>query len=185
MKRFMVKSFLTLVVLSMATSFSSVFAAEKSGHDLKVGIVDVQSAILQTNDGKLARQKIEKEVTSKKQELMNQQNQLKKLQEDFQAQQSVLSDADKITKQKEFQTKLQAFQQAQISFEQEARQREATALQKIFQNIQSVVQKISKQKNFDLVFDKSAAVLLYAANGTDITNDVVTQYNSEFKKDKK
>ncbi len=95
-----------------------------------------------------------------------------------------MSDADKQTKQKEFQTKLQAFQQAQMSFEQESRQKEAGALQKIFQNIQAEVQKIAKQKNYDMVFDKSAAVLLYANNTTDITTEVVNMYNADFKKGK-
>ena len=163
------------------TSVNATFATEKSLDHLKVAIVDVQSAILQTNEGKAAREKIEKEVTQKRQDLLNQQNNLKKLQEEFQAQQSVLSDADKQSKQKEFQTKLQAFQQAQMNFEQESRQKEAAALQKIFQNIQTEVQKIAKQKSYDMVFDKSAAVLLYANNTTDITPEVVSLYNADYK----
>lgn len=166
----------------MSFSASTVFALDnKSMEELKVAIVDVQSAILQTNEGKAAREKIEKEVAQKRQDLLNQQNSLKKLQEEFQAQQSVLSDGDKQTKQKEFQTKLQAFQQAQMNFEQESRQKEAAALQKIFQNIQTEVQKIAKQKSYDMVFDKSAAVLLYANNTTDITPEVVSMYNSDYK----
>ena len=174
---------LALITAITATSLysHSAFASEKSLNDVKVAIVDVQSAILQTNEGKASRQKIESEMAPKRKDLLNQQGELKKLQEDFNAQQSVLSDADKQTKQKEFQTKFQAFHQAELNFEQESRQKEAEALQKILKNIQSEVQKIAKEKKFDMVFDKSAAVLLYSNNTTDITTQVVSLYNNEFK----
>jgi outer membrane protein len=77
--------------------------------NMRIGVVDVQAAILQTNEGKAAREKIEKEVSQKRQELLNQQNALKKMQEEFQSQQAVLSEADKQAKQKDFQAKVQAF----------------------------------------------------------------------------
>ena len=179
LKRF---SFLLLAGLPFSfLSSGTAFAADKAAAQLKIAIVDVQAAILQTNEGKAARQKIEKDVAQKRQELVDQQKNLKKLQDEFQAQQSVLSDAEKQAKQKEFQTKLQAFQQAQMNFEQESRQKEAGALQKIFVNIQTEVKKIAKQKTFDMVFDKSAAVLLFANNTTDITSEVVTLYNNDYK----
>jgi outer membrane protein len=184
MLKFLRSSAASVAAITLAvSSVGSAFAVNNKPLDqIKVAIVDVQSAILQTNEGKAAREKIEKEVSQKRQDLLNQQNNLKKLQEEFQAQQAVLSDADKQVKQKEFQAKLQTFQQAQMNFEQEAKQKEMAALQKIFQNIQNEVQKIAKEKSFDMVFDKSAAVLLYANNTTDITSDVVTKYNSDFKK---
>lgn len=148
---------------------------------LRVAVVDVQLAILQTDEGKAAKTKLEKDVVQKRQDLVNQQNQLKKMQEEFQAQQAVLSDADKQAKEKDFQTKVQAFQQSQMKFEQEARQKEASELQKIFQNIQTEIQKISKERGYDMVFDKSASVLLFAKNASDITADVVKMYNTDYK----
>lgn len=185
-------AFLGLIFLS-AVPFLSAHADTKGTASavpatagLQVAVIDVQSAILQTEEGKSAKSKLEKEVTQKRHELTKQEAQLKKMQEDFQAQQAVLSEADKQARSKEFQTKLQAFQQSQMTFEQEARQKEAAALQKIFLNIQAEISKLAKQKNYDMVFDKSAAVLLYAKNTTDVTAEVVGMYNKDYKvKDKK
>lgn len=174
-------SFISLSTLLVSFAFVGSVHAQSKMSDLKVAIVDVQAAILKTNEGKAAREKLEKDAASKRQDLLNQQNALKKMQDEFQAQQAVLSEADKLSKQKEFQTKLQAFQQAQMNFEQEGKQKEFSALQKIFQNIQTEVQKIAKQKGYDMVFDKSAAVLLYANNTTDITTEVVSLYNVDYK----
>src|SRR4051812_9667460 len=107
MLKFIRHSLFSLAILSIfAASMNSAFADNKPMDQLRVAIVDVQAAILQTNEGKAAREKLEKEVAQKRQDLLNQQNNLKKLQEEFQAQQSILSEGDKQSKQKEFQTKL-------------------------------------------------------------------------------
>lgn len=162
-------------------ALSSLSISAYAETSLRVALVDVQNAILQTNEGKAQREKIEKEFNEKRQNLANQEKQLKKMNDDFLVQQSILSEADKQNKQKEFQMKLQQYQQDQMAFEQDARQKESAALQSIFANMQKEIQKIAKQKSYDMVFDKSAGVLLYTVNPIDITDDVVKQYNTDFK----
>ncbi len=162
--------------LSLATP--SVFAAATGP---AIGVVDVQNAILKTDEGQAQRAKIEKEFNLKRDDLMKQEQQLKKMNDDFSMQQSILSEADKQNKQKEFQAKLQKFQKDQSEFEQGARQKETEALQSIFQNMQKEVQVIAQKKNLDMVVDRSAGVLLYAANPVDITDEVVKSYNTNHK----
>lgn len=183
MKKSIACSFLSLFSLLSLPALAEATAVNASQ---QVAVIDMQGAILQTDEGKVAKAKLEKEVTQKRQDLSKQEAQLKKMQNDFQAQQAVLSEADKQARSKEFQTKLQAFQQSQLNFEQEARQKEATELQKIFVNLQTEINKLAKQKGYEMVFDKSAGVLLYAKNVVDVTTDVVTMYNKDYKaKDKK
>jgi outer membrane protein len=171
----------TISLYAAAFAFSTFSISAFAETTLRVALVDVQNAILQTNEGKAQREKIEKEFNEKRQNLANQEKQLKKMNDDFLVQQSILSEADKQNKQKEFQMKLQQYQQDQMAFEQEARQKESTALQSIFSNLQKEIQKIAKQKNYDMVFDKSAGVLLYTVNPNDITEEVVKQYNNDYK----
>lgn len=175
MKSLMLRS---AVISALGLSFASTnaFAAAPA-----VGVVDVQGAILKTDEGKAQREKIEKEFNLKREDLAKQEEQLRKMSDDFSVQQSILSEADKVNKQKEFQAKLQKFQKDQMEFEQDARQKESTALQSIFQNMQKEVQSIAQKKNLDMVVDKSAGVLLYAANPVDITEEVIKVYNQNHK----
>jgi len=179
MKSILLRSVVALSLLS--GSFVAHAAAAPAAKVLAVGVVDVQNAILLTDEGKSQREKIEKEFTEKREVLAKQEQQLKKMSDDFSVQQSILSEADKQTKQKDFQAKVQQFQKDQMNFEQEARQKESAALQGIFQNMQKEVQTIAKKKSLDMVVDKSAGVLLYAANPVDITDEVVKSYNEHFK----
>ena len=66
---------------------------------MRFAFVDMQAAILQTEEGKNAKAKIEKEAESKRQDILNQEKDLKKLDDEFQAQQAVLSDDAKKSKQ--------------------------------------------------------------------------------------
>lgn len=151
----------------------------------KLAFVDMQAAILQTEEGKNAKAKIEKEAEAKRADILNQEKELKKLDDEFQAQQAVLSDDAKRTKQGEFQQKFQKLQGARMQFEQEVRQKEMQETQKIFQNLTGVIDEVAKRKGYDMVFERGAGALLYAAKIDDITAEVVAQYNNKHKASKK
>jgi outer membrane protein len=173
----------TLLFAALVTqnSYAQSKTSTLNSSQLKICVVNVQTAILQTNEGKAAKSKIEKEAEKDRQDLLSKQNQLKKMEEEFQAQQSILSDSDKLAKQKEFQLKLQDYQKSQMSFEQKTRSKEFTATQEIYQKITSLVKKTRKLEKCSLAFDSGAGVLLDADDVTDITNKIVEKYNTEFK----
>ena len=72
-----------------------------------------------------------------------------------------------------------------MQFEQDVRQKEMQETQKIFQNLTSVIDDVAKRKGYDMVFERGAGAVLYAAKIDDITSDVVTSYNSKHKAAKK
>ena len=164
---------------------SSAFAQTKSGALLRFAFVDMQAAILQTEEGKLAKAKIEKDAEAKRTDILNQEKDLKKIDDEFQAQQAVLSDEAKKAKQGEFQGKFQKLQAARMQFEQEVRQKEMQETQKIFQNLTAVIDDVAKRKGYDMVFERGAGAVLYAAKIDDITTDIVSSYNAKFKAVKK
>lgn len=180
MKKFLFFSIICLSLVGSLNCFADQSILSAQTPNIHVAIVDLQSAILQTSEGIAARKKIEKEITEKRQELTNKQNQIKKMQEDFQSQQAILSELDKKNKQTEIINKIQEFQKYKIDIDNETSQKENQALQVILQNMQKIVQQIAKQKSFDMVFDKAAG-LLYVNQPVDITADVVLFYNKEYK----
>lgn len=148
---------------------------------LRICVVNVQTAILQTNEGKSAKSKIEKEAEKDRQDILSKQTQLKKLEETFQEQQAILSDSDKLIKQKEFQAKLQDFQKSQMSFEQKIRSKELAATQEIYQKLTTIVKETRKNENCSLTFDSGTGVLLDADDIKDITSKIVEKYNTVYK----
>jgi outer membrane protein len=154
-------------------------AAEKT--KVSVAMVDMQAAILQTEEGKAAKVKIEKDAQSKRDALIKQQEDLNALGQEFQAQQAVLSEESKLEKQKEIQGKMQALRNSQMTFEQDVRRKEMEETQKIIEVLQKIIDEVSRQKGFEFVFERGSGALLYAASVTDITGDVVKLYNDRSK----
>lgn len=163
-------------ILMMASS--AAYAQKKMP---SIAYLDMQSAILQTEEGKAAKGKIEKEAEEKRNSLVSQQNELKKLDEELQAQSGILSEDAKATKQRDFQSKVQNFRTAQMSFEQEVRGKEMQETQKIYQKLIQVVNEVAKKRNVDLVFERGAGALLYASSAEDITKEVTEAYNKKYK----
>lgn len=165
------------------------FASSETGAQTKVkdmaapklAFVDMQAAILKTEEGRQAKIRIEKEAQSKREELVAQQEELNKMGQEFQAQQSVLSSASQLEKQREIQMKIQNLRNSQLMFEQEVRRKEMEETQKIIENLQKIIDAVAKKKGYDLVFERGSGALLYASSIDDITADVVQMYNSRHK----
>jgi outer membrane protein len=163
------------------SAFAAPAGAKPGVNATRVALIDFQVAILQTEEGKSAKAKIEKELDSRKKELLSQQAELKKMEDDFEAKRSVLTEEDKASRTRELQGKLMAFQRSQMALEQEVRQKEMQETQKIFQNLSVLVEEYAKKNSFDLVFEKGAGAVLYVARGSDITADIVNLYNQRHK----
>lgn len=155
--------------------------ANNAAFNGKLGFVDMQSAILQTDQGKSAKSNIEKQAESKRKDLQKQQDELKKMEEALHAESGVQSEEVKMQKQRDFGTKLQNFKMSQINFEQEIRNKEMQETQKIYKNLSEVIEEIAKKKSFDMVFEKGAGALLYASKIDDLTSEVVKRYNEKYK----
>ncbi len=155
--------------------------ARKTVADLTLAFVDMQAAILKTDEGAKAKERIEKEAQTKRDELISQQEELNKMGQEFQAQQSVLSEATRLDKQREIQMKLQNLRNSQMTFEQDVRRKEMQETQKIIENLQRIIDEVAKKKGYDLVFERGAGALLYASAIEDITADVVKEYNKRHK----
>jgi len=168
-------------IASQRSASAAPLVAKPGVNATRVALIDFQVAILQTEEGKSAKAKIERELDSRKKELLSQQSELKKIEDDFDAKRSVLSEDEKASKTRDLQTKLVAFQRSQMALEQEVRQKEMQETQKIFQNLSALVEEYAKKNNFDLVFEKGAGAVLYVARGSDITADIVGLYNQRHK----
>jgi outer membrane protein len=172
---------LGFVMCGLGLALGSGSALAQKEKSLKIAFVDMQMAILKTEEGIQAKANIEKAAEAKKKELMNQQDDIKKLEEEFQKQMAILTDDVKMQKQKELQTKFMNWNNARQSFESEMRQKELEETKKILDNLSGILDGMAKKKGYDLVFEKGAGAVIYSSKTDDLTDDLVKEYNSKHK----
>jgi outer membrane protein len=159
-----------LVAAVFLLSTSAAFA-----EDIKVGFVDMQRALNETEDGRKAKEKLKKDFDQKQKELDEQQAGLKKEIEDLDKKRTLLP-ADKVReKEAELRVKLEKVQQTYMRHQQDLSGKEQKETQKIFERMTKIIGEIAAAENFSMIVDRSA--LVFAKPHLDLTNELIRRYN--------
>ncbi len=167
---------LRLVMLGVFLVASSPVAS--FAEEVKLGYVDLQRALNETEDGRKAKANLKKEFDQKQKELDEQQEALKKDIEDLDKKR-MLMPADKVReKEAELQGRMQKVQQTYLRHQQDLSAKEQAATGKIFERMNKIIFKIAQAENFTMILDKQQSAVLYAKPHLDLTNDLIRRYNS-------
>jgi outer membrane protein len=164
----------TLFAASLLAVSASAFAAPAQ----KIGYVDVQRAIQETEEGKAARTRLKGEFETRRAQIDKKSQDLEKMQQEYDKQQAVLSDDAKKKKQEEFQKLLLETRKGASELQEDLAGKEQQAMASILQKLNNVVAEIAERESLAFVMDKAS--LLYGPQAADITNEVVRRYNDRF-----
>jgi outer membrane protein len=149
--------------------------------ELKIGYVDLQRALLEVEEGRTAKAKLQGILDAKQKEIDKEQEDLRKEKEVLDKQASAMSEETRVSKQTELQKKLFDLAQRWEKGKQEMANRERTELQGIFQKMDPIIASIAQREGFTLVFEKTDSGLVYAPQSLDLTNELVRLYNDQHK----
>ncbi|MFH0799786.1 MAG: OmpH family outer membrane protein [Pseudomonadota bacterium] len=149
-------------------------AAASTGN--KFGYVDLNRALNEVAEGKAAKAKLEADGKAKKQKLEIMQNDLKKMKEDLDKQRLILSADAMKEKEGQFQQKFMELQKTSNEFAQTFADAEASAIKPISEKMQKVIQQIGASEGYTMIVPREMA--LYSPAGADLTERVITAYNS-------
>jgi outer membrane protein len=168
-------SFASRFLVVLGLTFGLWVSAARA-EDMKLGFVDMQRALNETEDGKKAKAGLKKVFDQKQKELDEQQAQLKKDIEDLDKKRTLLP-ADKVReKEAELQGRMQKVQQTYLRHQQDLTGKEQEATAKIFERMHRIITKIATAENFSVVLDKGA--LVFAKPHLDLTNELIRRYNA-------
>ena len=163
--------FLFLVIVLFATG---------PAHATKLGMVDFQRAVSETNEGKAATAKIETMYQNRIKEMERMEAELKKEYEDYQSRAMILSPEAQQEAQRIIMEKEQRYGATQQQYQQELQQAQGQALMELSEKIKSMAGTMGKELGYDLIIE--AGVVLYVGTGvTDLTTDLVERYNASSK----
>lgn len=174
MKKILVTSFLLLAFFT-GLSFANT----------KIAVFDMQKALDESLAGKEAVESMKKEYQSLQKDIDTKSMELKKMQDEINAQSAILSEDAKQAKMDEYQKKLKALQTTIKDANDDFKKKEQMLVNKIANELRDVVEKLGKELGYGIIFEKRESGVLYNADASDITNLVVERYNKEWKAKKK
>jgi outer membrane protein len=165
-----------LSVLAVALSLAT--PALATAQDLKVGYVDYQKVLLEVEDGKAAKSRLQKWVESREKEIAQEQQNLLKEKETLEKQASAMSEDVRAQKAADFQKKYLELMQKFEKSRAEVAEKERKEMEPIIGKIDEVINRIAQRDGLSMVFEKRDSGLVYALSQFDLTNEVIRNYNS-------
>jgi len=158
------------VCLFVGLSSSSALA------QLKFAVVDVQRAVMETEDGLRASATLKKFFDKRQQELDAKQNELQKQREEIEKQSKVLSQQALQKRMEEWQKQMLELQTVFVEYNKELQKKQGELTQPIYGKIMGLLRRLATQDGYDAILEKQAVP--YMRNDLDLTDKIIQMYNS-------
>ena len=140
-------------------------------------VVDFQTAVTETEEGKAAQKRIDAMLESRRNEVTKMQADFEQEVKDLQSRAMILSDDARAEAEQALMAKQARLQQTAMQYESELGQTYNVLLSELDQKMRSLAITIAKEKNCDMLIDAGAVVYTGPAV-SDVTTELVSKYNS-------
>ena len=171
---------ISVLALSSLALGAAMVSSAQSGPPTKVGIINIQGAILGTKDGQKALQELEARSAPKKKELEKRQGEIVALQEQLNKSSNVGGEEAKQKLMRDIDQKKKAFTRDVDDAQADLDQENQKVLNELGGRIMAVLDKYSNDNGYALILDVSnqqTSPVLFAATGIDITREIIAMYD--------
>lgn len=145
----------------------------------KVGVLDMQSALISTKDGQKAVADLRAKFGPKDQELQKRTQELTAKQEQYRKTQNTMSEAARAALERDIDTLGKALQRDSDDAKQDMDQDQQRMIQELGAKMMQVINQYAVDNHFSLIFDDSGQPnnILYASTAIEVTRDVIALYD--------
>lgn len=164
-----------LVVLLTLLCVPAVEAQDR----VKIGFIDIQRAISDSNAGKRAKERFQAQVKKAEAELLKEKIELERLKADLDKKGPLMKEEERRSLESDLQRRYVNYQRTMTDQQQELRQKEGALTGDILKELEKIVNEIGKTDKFTLILERNQ--ILYSDQGIDVTNKVIEVFNSRNK----
>ncbi len=150
---------------------------------VKVGIIDIQQAIVGTNEGARDFEALQKKFEPKRNELSGLNVEIEGLKKQLNTQGDKMNEEARAGLVKQIESKQKVLQRSGEDAQNDYQQQQNEIAQRILQKMAPVIDKYAKANGYGLLFDSSnpwpQGPLLWATSGVDLTKVIVDAYNAQ------
>ncbi|RJQ13706.1 MAG: OmpH family outer membrane protein [Nitrospiraceae bacterium] len=147
------------------------------GAELKIGYVDLNRALNESEEGKKAVRALEDIVKSRQALIDGKRREIGKLEEDMSKQSSVLNQEALREKKKEHRKMSRELDRLVKDSEEEVEERRADFMDRIVRELTELTRKMGEEEGYAVVFDKVQGGVIYITEKYDITEKLIKRFN--------
>lgn len=146
---------------------------------VKVGFVNISKVLDKAPQAETARERIEQEFAPRDRELLEQQKEVRAMEDKLVKNGAVMSASERQRQESEIRSLKREIRRLQDEFREDLNLRRSQELSKLQRKVTEVIQELAKAENYDLIVTDG---VIYAGERVDITDKVIGQLSTEFKK---
>lgn len=169
----------------MAVVLLFMFALGAQAADLKIGYVDLNKALNESDAGKKAVKTLEEIFKAKQVVIDEKQKEIRKLDEELAKQSSILNPDALKGKREDFERLKRDFQRMIKDSEEEVEKKRADFMDRIVKDLSETIRKTGEEEGYAVILEKNEAGMIYSSEKLDLTDKIVKKYNEASKAEKK
>jgi outer membrane protein len=147
----------------------------------KIGLMDPARVLNDSSAGKKAKDSLTAFSKNRQALIEMEEKELRRMEEDFIKQASVLSPAAKSEREQVFRRRMAEYQQKAAELNREVQEKQKDVLEAFRDKVEAVVAKVAKRNGLQVVIDKGkGGPAIYGAEELDITTQVIEEFNKEY-----
>jgi outer membrane protein len=164
------------VFVALTVLFAGAAAAAE---DVKIGIVDIEQALSSTDEGKAARDEMNRKFREARAQLEPMMDQHKTLSEELQGKKYVLSDEVLFQKQVQLAELANKIKSKEEELQGQLKIEQGKMLAPLNAKMQGIIETIGKEEGFTLILSRNNPYVMYSREALDITDMVVARFNKK------
>ncbi len=172
------------ILLTTTIAVCAAFVAQAQEQSSKVGIIHIQNALLGTKEGQEAAQNLQTKFEPTSKRLQSLRDEINALQAELSKGSNTMGEERRRQLARDIDEKTRRLNRASEDAQADFQLEQEKILQDLGQRMMAVIGKYSRDNGYTLVLDVSnpQTPVLFAANGIDITQDIVKLYDEEVAK---
>lgn len=167
-----------VIRIFLVVLLSAALVGPALGQELKVGFVNLQKAMSQSQRGQAARETFRADIKDKQDALAKEKAAIDKQRKDLEKQAVLMKASERAKAQRRLQLRARDWERSMRDVREELALRERELTDEILKDLQKIIGELGKTGKFTMILERSQ--LLYTDKGTDVTDEVIKLYNERY-----
>ncbi len=168
-----IHNLLAISLLAALISAPAVHSADVA----KIGIIDFQQIVEESEPGKKAKAEINAQGSKMQEELKRKADELKEMEKQLERDSLVTSQEKQEQNQRDFRIKLNDFKGLQKKYEQNLQRLQKKIIGQLQKDVFYLAKEIGKKEGYQLILERTG--VLYVPKSLNITDRVIAEYNKK------
>jgi outer membrane protein len=161
-----------------ALAVAMVLVTSASAQEIKIGYVDLQRALNESEAGQKAKGEFKKQVDKLQADLKRKKDELDGLKDRLEKKALVMKEEERREMEKDYQRKMRDFERDYKDSQGELQLKDNELTRDLLQELQVVIAEYGKNGNYTVILELSSSSVLYGDPKVDLTDQIIAAYNN-------